>query len=52
MAHAAPDIPHLHAKMKRGSSPILTSAPASMENMDHEGLPSALTTAFIIFDSI
>lgn len=52
VAQAAPAMPHLQANMKTGSRMIFMIAPASIENIDHDGLPSARTTALIIFDSI
>ena len=52
VANAAPDIPQCRPKINTGSRMMLTTAPASIEAIDHAGLPSARTTAFIILDSM
>lgn len=52
VARAAPLIPHFAPNINTGSSIMFIIAPANIEAIDTEGLPSARITAFIIFESI
>ena len=47
VARAAPVIPILNTKIKRGSSTVFITAPASIECMEYFGLPSASISLLI-----